>query len=31
MATKATKETKFQCPDCGKTVKAPEQKPKPKC
>ncbi len=32
MATKeAVKETAYQCADCRKTVKVPEQKPEPTC
>jgi DNA-directed RNA polymerase subunit RPC12/RpoP len=32
MATNESgKQSAYQCADCGKTVKAPENKPKPTC
>jgi len=32
MATKeAAKEATYHCADCGKSVKAPENKPQPSC
>jgi predicted RNA-binding Zn-ribbon protein involved in translation (DUF1610 family) len=29
--TKKEKESQYQCPDCGKVIKTPQEKPAPTC